>query len=94
MLERDLLGGHALKIECSGAKRWCQVGDLHIDGKQNAEPDRVVAELDDDGNDLRLAETTARMSAEDRAASEANVRAWVARAQRSLRSRREEPTEV
>ena len=42
--------------------------------------DALAQAVDEDGNDLRLAEATARMTAEDRAASEANVRAWVSRA--------------
>lgn len=47
---------------------------------------RALAEaVDADGSDLRLAESVARMSPSTRGRSEANLRAWVASAQASMK---------
>ena len=39
VLERDLGRGHALEEEAGGAERRRQIGDLHVDVEQDAEPD-------------------------------------------------------
>ena len=52
----------------------------------------MAAAVDEDGNDLRLAEWVASMTDEERRESEENLRRWIEAAHRSLRDRgRREP---
>lgn len=48
----------------------------------------MAAAVDEDGNDIRLAEATARMTPEERRKSEENIRAWAEHARKTLRRKR------
>ena len=48
----------------------------------------MAAGIDEDGNDIRLAEAVAAMTPEQRRRSEENLRRWAEKAQNSLRSKR------
>jgi len=54
----------------------------------------MAAAVDDDGNDLRLAEAVAAMTPEQRRRSEENLRRWAENAQKSLRSNRASSDDV
>lgn len=54
----------------------------------------TAAAVDDDGNDIRLAEAVAAMTPEQRRRSEENLRRWVENAQKSLRSQRPSSDDV
>lgn len=45
----------------------------------------MAAAVDEDGNDIRLAEAVARMTPEQRSESEENLRRWVEAARASLK---------
>ena len=52
----------------------------------------MAANVDEDGNDLRVAEWVANMTDEERRESEENLRRWIEAARKSLRERgRREP---
>ncbi|MEZ4340077.1 MAG: hypothetical protein R3B82_25940 [Sandaracinaceae bacterium] len=54
----------------------------------------MAAAVDEDGNDIRLAEATARMTPEERRQSDENIRAWAAEVQSSLRKKHAKPPGV
>ena len=53
----------------------------------------MAAAVDEDGNDIRLAEWVAQMTPEERRASEENVRRFIEEAQRSLTARERDHAE-
>ena len=53
VLQRDLGRRHALEVERGRAERRREVADLHVHAEQDAEPDRVVAQVLDDRHEDR-----------------------------------------